>query len=210
MKITILTDNPDSWILPYVQILNKELSKKHNISHVYSTDDVKSGDILFLLSCEKIVKESTLELNKNNIVVHPSKLPEGKGWSPLAWQLLDNVNKIPISLFEAVNRVDSGDVYILDYIELEGTELNDTIKHLQGEKTIEMINKYVNEYPMIGYPQIGKETFFNRRKEKDNELDITKSIDSQFNLLRIVDNDRYPAFFYKNGIKYTLKIFKDE
>jgi methionyl-tRNA formyltransferase len=208
MKITILTDNPNSWIIPYVDIIKKELSITHYVSHVFSHNDVKEGDILFLLSCEKIIKKEILDLNNNNIVVHPSELPNGRGWSPLAWQILEGKNKIPVSLFEAVEDVDAGPVYILDYIELSGSELNEEIKDSQGKKTTEMVLSYVNNYPMDPKPQTGTPSFYKKRKEKDNELDIDKSISEQFNLLRIVDNERYPIHFYKDGVKYTLKIYK--
>ena len=108
MKITILTDNPNSWILPYVDELKKELNLTHNVTHVYSTSDITGGDIMLVLSCEKILKSDYLKLHKSNVVVHPSKVPLGKGWSPLAWQILEGSNNIPVSLFETVEAVDAG------------------------------------------------------------------------------------------------------
>lgn len=52
-----------------------------------------------------------------------------------------------------------------------------------------------------------KQAFTKKRDAKDSESDTTKSIDAQFNLLRIVSNEEFPAFFYKNGRKYILKIY---
>jgi methionyl-tRNA formyltransferase len=211
MKITILTDNPNSWILPYVEELKKELSEMHDIHHVYKTTDIIGGDIMLVLSCEKILKLEYLKLHKSNVVVHPSKVPLGKGWSPLAWQVLEGSNNIPVSLFEAVEAVDAGDVYIVDYIKLEGHELNDEIKHQQGLLTMKMVKKYIAEFDsMIGIPQSGEETFYPRRRQKENELDVNKTIVEQFNLLRVVDNERYPAHFHLNEKKYILKIYKDD
>lgn len=209
MKITILTDNPNSWIIPYVEDLKKELSKNHGLHHVYNTADIVGGDIMFILSCENILKKEFLQSHKSNIVIHPSKLPQGKGWSPLAWQVLEGLNKIPVSLFEAVEDVDAGNVYIVDYIELKGHELNDEIKHKQGLLTIKMIKQYINKFNTIkGVPQSGGESFYPRRKQKENELDINKTIADQFNLLRVVDNERYPAHFYFGDQKYIIKIYK--
>jgi methionyl-tRNA formyltransferase len=166
---------------------------------------------MLVLSCEKILKLEYLKLHKSNVVVHPSKVPLGKGWSPLAWQVLEGCNDIPVSLFEAVEAVDAGDVYIVDYIKLEGHELNDEIKHQQGLLTMKMVKKYIAEFDsMIGIPQSGEETFYPRRRQKENELDINKTIAEQFNLLRVVDNERYPAHFHINGKKYILKIYKDD
>ena len=210
MKITILTDNPNSWILPYVEDLKKELSQLHDIEHVFKTSDIIGGDIMLVLSCEKLLKIEYLKLHKSNVVVHPSKVPLGKGWSPLAWQVLEGLDNIPVSLFEAVEAVDAGDVYIVDYINLDGHELNDEIKHQQGLLTMKMVKKYIDEFEsMVGVPQSGEETFYPRRRQKENEMDVNKTIAEQFNLLRVVDNERYPAHFYLKGEKYILKIIKD-
>lgn len=210
MKITILTDNPNSWILPYIDDLKKELNQTNSVTHIYSTSDIIEGDIMLILSCEKILKSEHLKLHKSNVVVHPSKVPLGKGWSPLAWQILEGSNNIPVSLFEAVEAVDAGDVYMVDYINLKGHELNDEIKHQQGLITMKMVKKYIDEFEsMKGIPQSGEETFYPRRRQKENELGIDKTISEQFNLLRVVDNERYPAHFYINGRKYIVKIYKN-
>ena len=165
---------------------------------------------MLILSCEKILKAEYLKLHKSNVVVHPSKVPLGKGWSPLAWQILEGLNNIPVSLFEAVEEVDAGDVYIVDYINLKGYELNDEIKHQQGLITIKMVKNYITQFNSItAVPQNGQESFYPRRKQKENELDINKTIVEQFNLLRIVDNERYPAHFFINDKKYILKIYRD-
>jgi methionyl-tRNA formyltransferase len=210
MKITIYTDNPNSWIIPYIEILKKEL-EGHELLHIYKKSEIVSGDLMLILSCESILNNNILSLHKNNIVVHPSKLPLGKGWSPLAWQILEGKNKIPVSLFEAVDQVDAGKIYLVDHIELKGHELNDEIKHEQGLVTIRMILKYIDEYDDIkGIPQQGEETFYKKRTKQTNEIDINKSISEQFNLLRIVDNERYPAYFINKGKKYILKIYNDK
>lgn len=209
MKITILTDNPDSWIIPYVEDLKHELSVFHEVHHIFDVSDIVGGDIMLVLSCEKILAKKYLDLHKSNVVVHPSKLPQGKGWSPLAWQILEGKNKIPVSLFEVEENVDAGNIYIVEYIDLEGHELNDEIKSKQGLLTIKMVKRYIDEFNiMVGLPQVGDESFYPRRRQKENELDVNKTIFEQFNLLRIVDNERYPAHFYLGEHKYTLKIYK--
>ena len=56
--------------------------------------------------------------------------------------------------------------------------------------------------------QIGKSTFYKKRNPQNSEVKIKKSIFAQFNLLRIVDNKNYPAFFKIYGKKYILRISK--
>lgn len=209
MNITILTDNPNSWIIPYVEEIKQKLYKHHEISHAFDACDLVGGDVNLILSCEKILPKKYLSLYSSSVVVHPSKVPHGKGWSPLAWQVIEGSNKIPVSLFEAVEDVDAGDVYLVDYIELYGHELNEEIKHKQGLLTVKMVEEYINNFHTLkAKPQSGEESFYKKRLKKDNQLDIHKSIEDQFNLLRVVDNERYPAFFIKDGVEYKIKIYK--
>lgn len=210
MTITLLCDNPGSWIIPYVKELETEL--KHRGHTVFSINDhreIQKGNMLFILGCEKIIPKEFLALNTYNLVVHESPLPQGKGWSPLTWQILEGKNIIPVTLFEAVEAVDAGDIYLQENIVLDGTELLPEIKHKQGMMTKKLVLQFVSEYTTIqGKKQMGAETFYPRRTPKDSELDIHKSLAEQFNLLRVVDNERYPAFFYKNGKKYIIKIYE--
>jgi len=208
-KISILTDNPNSWILPYVEKVKAALLRTHSVNHCFNYENIVEGDIAFLLGCEHLIPEEVLRRNKHNIVIHPSKLPHGKGFSPLAWQIIEGKNTIPIVLFEAVKEVDAGMLYYCDELQFEGHELNDEIKHTQGEKTVELVLRFVNEYPNVtGKEQSGESTFYPRRTCADSELDINKSLAEQFDLLRVVDNNRYPAFFWYDNHKYILKIYK--
>ena len=57
---------------------------------------------------------------------------------------------------------------------------------------------------------MGKATFYRRRTPVDSELDPRESLAKQFNLLRMCDNARYPAFFTLKGRMYRLKIYRAE
>ena len=88
-------------------------------------------------------------------------------------------------------------------------ELLDEIKIQQGFITNKLIKKFIENYPKVeGRKQVGESTFYEKRTPKDSELDINKTIKEQFNLLRIVDNERYPAYFTLKGKRYTLNINK--
>ena len=79
-----------------------------------------------------------------------------------------------------------------------------------GEHINSMILRYLTDFNNIaGWEQTGAHSWLPRRKPEDSELDISHTLENQFNLLRIVDNDAYPAFFRFRGNKYILKIEKD-
>jgi methionyl-tRNA formyltransferase len=205
-------DNPRSWILSFVQTLIQELKERRHVVHFYQQhNDVGSGDILFILSCDCIVSTTVLQKHSHNIVIHPSDLPHGRGFSPLTWQIIEGKSDIPITLFEAVEKVDAGPIYFKDIMRFEGHELNDELKAAQGKKTIELALRFVDAYPHVtSQEQTGQGSWYARRRRKDSEIDVNKTLAEQFNLLRVVDNERYPAFFVRNGSTYVIKIFKED
>ena len=207
--ITIVSDI-SSWMNEHIfKLISILESNGHIVKLIHDVDKIERGDLAFFLSCGQIVPIEILRKNINNLVVHASDLPKGKGWSPLAWQILEGSNDIPISLFEAVEKVDSGKVYIRETMNCRGTELIDELHSNLADISITMCLNFVNNYPEIvaeGICQSGFSSYYPRRSREDSKLDIHKSIDEQFNLFRVVDNDNYPAFFEKNGVVYILKI----
>ena len=211
LKINIMTAK-SSWMNPFDETLKTELENRgHTVNFISSKTELEKADISFFLSCFEIIGPEYLERSTHNIVVHASDLPHGKGWSPTSWQILEGKNEIPLTLFEAVDAVDAGRIYLKDRIRLNGSELIDEWQRLLGDKIVDMCLAFVKYYPeniKDGYDQSGEESFYTRRRPKDSELDPDKTIAEQFNLLRIVDNEKYPAFFIKNGKKYLLKIYE--
>ena len=53
--------------------------------------------------------------------------------------------------------------------------------------------------------QHGASSYHKKRNHADSCLDSTKSLDSLWDDIRICDNDKYPAHFYIEGKKITLK-----
>jgi len=205
--ISIVVDNP-SWIIPYAEALVERLAGRgDNARLCRSYDDVSQGDIAFFLGCVGIASAEILALNRYNLVVHESDLPEGRGFAPVAWQILDGRKEIPVCLVEAAEEVDAGLVYLRSMMKFEGHELSDEIRDRQGRATEEVCLAFVEaDEPPVGEPQQGEGSFFPRRRPRDSELDPAKTLLEQFELLRVVDNARYPAFFDHRGHRYRIRI----
>jgi len=210
LVISILVDNPQSWIGPYVEELVDELElRKHVVHFKRHYSKIEQGDIAFFLSCGEIVPDKFLRLNKYNLVVHESALPRGKGWSPLTWQILEGKNKIPITLFEAVEKVDAGRIYYEDTLVFQGHELIDELHDKQGKMTVEMCLRFVDKYPnVVGREQEGLASYYPRRKDEDSIVDADKTLSELFNNFRVADNERYPVIVEHKGYRYALKIEK--
>lgn len=112
-------------------------------------------------------------------------------------------------MFEATEAVDAGPVYMRDAIRFQGAELLPEMPAILGAKIIEMCTRFMSEYPDItehGQPQVGPGSRYRVRTPEDSRLDPNQTIAGQFDLLRVVDSKRYPAFFELRGRKYIVTI----
>jgi len=208
-KVSVVVDNP-SWIIPYAKELVGLLNDNGDKAvFCQSYDQIEEGGVAFYLGCIKVTPKIYLEKNYYNLAVHESELPKGKGFAPLSWQILRGKNVIPICLLEAAEKVDSGAVIYRDVMNFKGNELNNEIRHIQGVKTIELCSRFMNEKNIPqGVSQQGDESCYERRRPEDSRLNIDQTLRDQFNLLRIVDNENYPAFFDLNGDRYEIHIHR--
>lgn len=207
--IQVLTDS-GSWIASYVADLALEWELAgHSVRVSHSVEQARPADFCFCLGFSRIVSAVTRQQYRHTLVVHESDLPHGRGWAPMTWQILEGKNSIPITLIEAVDAVDAGPIYLQERIELSGTELNPEWRALQAQTTQHLCRQWVQAYPAIvasARHQEGAGSTYARRKPADSRLDPAKTLAEQFNLLRVVDNEGYPAFFEFNGRQYRITI----
>ena len=209
LKIAILLDKKNDWLKDYLHGL-KLKNKKNNFKIFYDYKKIKNFDLVFILGYTTILPLSLKKINKLVLIVHESNLPNGKGFSPLQWQILKGKNLIIFSLIDLNKDIDSGDIYDQIKLKLNGNELFNEIRAKQAQTTFKLINIFLKKYPLIKKTkQKGRSTYFRKRTIKDGKLNINKSINAQFNLLRIGNNDKWPSYFIKNGVKYILKIYKE-
>ncbi len=211
-RIAIVTSS-QSWFVPFARGFADQLMKSgYHAELFHDHKDIPEGfQVSFLLSYYRIVEKKYLEMRRHNLVVHESALPKGRGWAPLFWQILEGVNKIPVCLIEAAEKMDEGDIYLKDDITYEGHELRGDLREKQALKTIDLCIRFLDEYENLKpVKQKGKVTCYKKRTPADSELDVNKSLIEQFNLMRTANNDEFPAFFRYNGHKYIIKIFKSK
>ncbi|MCX6535393.1 MAG: UDP-2,4-diacetamido-2,4,6-trideoxy-beta-L-altropyranose hydrolase, partial [Actinobacteria bacterium] len=123
LSIAIISDEK-SWINSYLRKFKLDLLRSgHRLIHVHNAEELIAADVCFYLSFSRVVSTEVLKKFKNNLVIHESDLPHGKGWSPLTWQILEGKDEITTVLFEASDQVDSGQVYLKSALKFDGSEL---------------------------------------------------------------------------------------
>ena len=95
----------------------------HAVRWIHNPAQLASGDVCLLLSCGRLLSAEQLALHRHNLVVHESALPQGQGWSPMTWQILEGASYIPITLFEATADLDPGPIYPQQHIARQCYEL---------------------------------------------------------------------------------------
>ena len=199
MDLTIICSDKKHKIFPYLEKWVKKNAKNHNISLITKSKDITKGDILFLISCTEIISKQIRKKFKQTLVIHESDLPKGRGWSPLVWQIINGSNTIPITLLDAEDKVDSGNIWKKEFVKLEGHEVAEEINGKVFPIKLKLMDFALQNLESIKkIPQTGKPTYFSRRKPENNELNVNKTINDQFDLMRTADNERYPCFFNFN------------
>ncbi|MBK1725450.1 formyltransferase family protein [Halorhodospira neutriphila] len=210
-RIVILSDE-GSWINEHLLELVEDWEElAHRVQWTHEPSEAQAGDFCFCLSFGRILPEAVRAQYRHTLVVHESDLPHGKGWSPLTWQILEGKSRIPVTLLEAAEQVDSGTIYDQRWIAFEGHELIEELRGAQAEATRTLCRAFVDDFPASaaqGHEQSGEESFYPRRRPEDSRLDPQRSLAEQFELLRVVDNERYPVFFDWRGQRYILRITK--
>ena len=123
-RITLLSDC-GSWLNDFLPDLLTALWRRgHVVRWVHTPAALCPGDVCLLLSCGRLLNAKQLALHRYNLVVHESALPQGQGWSPMTWQILQGASAIPITL-TTVTDLDAGPIYLQQEIKLQGHELVD-------------------------------------------------------------------------------------
>lgn len=208
MKIFFLFDSSNNYKKKYFKRSFKS-NKNFKFFFVEEIKKIKKCEIVFLISYTKIINIKLLSKAKLKLIVHESALPYGRGCAPVQWQILEKKKSFGICILEVEKKFDTGKIFFKDSFTIKNTALYNEIRDTQSKANIKIIKKFLKKYPNIEPKnQKGKVKYFKKRSLYDSEININKSIKNQFNLLRINNNLKWPSYFYFNGQKYILKIFK--
>jgi methionyl-tRNA formyltransferase len=195
-NVTILCTDPMHPVNTWLQVWKDEQPPEVCVLILRDLGDVGQGDFLFLISCHQIVPKVVRNRFRHTLVVHASALPEGRGMSPQVWQVVNGASKLTVTLLNAEDELDSGDIWHQIDFPLAGTELT-LLTWALGECDRNVPRR-----------QVGEPTYFRRRTPADSAIDPHRPLAEFFDLLRIADPNRYPAFFTYRGCTYRIRIEK--
>lgn len=211
MNITILCSDDAHPVNQYLNAWVNAVNDTHSIKIVRNLAELTSGDFLFLVSCSEIIKAKHSENYRHTLVLHASDLPKGRGWSPHIWEIVQGAEAITLSLLEAEDKVDTGRIWLKQLVPIKKTALWDEVNKLLFDAEVKLMNEVLLNHEQIKpYQQDAhvEPTYYRKRTSDDSRFDPNLSIAEQFNLIRMCDPDRYPAWFEMHGQKYKLVLEK--
>jgi methionyl-tRNA formyltransferase len=210
MKISVICSSSGHPIYPYLETWVESHASNHDAALVSASEDLLGGNILFLISCSEIIDSEIREKYEHSLVVHASALPNGRGWSPHIWQIVEGNNTIPVTLLEAEDKIDSGAIWAQESVHLEGHELFDEINSKLFEITLQLMTFAVDNASAVKpRRQVDAEpTYYRQRTAEDSRLDPNRTIAEQFELLRVADPERFPCFIEHRGKRYVVTLRK--
>lgn len=213
MNIDILCSDPRHPVNEYLTRWIATQASRYKISLKRKGSELTGGDILFLVSCSEIIPSAVRNKYGHAMVLHASDLPNGRGWSPHVWAILDGRTELILSLLVAEDSVDSGAIWAKTPFSVPRDALFDDINAALFEAEIELMRQGIAavEAGQTPNPQVaGEPSYYPKRQPQDSKLDPTLSIESQFDKIRVADPLRYPAYFDLHGTTYILTLRKAE
>lgn len=211
MKITFLCSDVlhpvNAWLDAWIS-LNRE---KHEITVARRVSELTSGELLFLISCSEILPQAQRDKFQMSLVLHASDLPKGRGWSPHIWSILQGDTELTLTLLEVADPFDTGRIVQKEKIPIEKTDLWNEINEKLFDAEIRLIDHAIENFDGLSPQEQDtsvQTTYFRRRNSSDSELNINDTIAAQFDLLRVCDPSRYPAYFEIHGQKYKVVLEK--
>lgn len=211
MRISVLCSDLAHPIYPRLLQWCSARRPAHDVELVQGKGQLSGGDLLLLISCHEVIDATTRGRYRASLLIHASDLPQGRGWSPLIWQILEGRNDIAVTLLEAADKVDSGAIWHQVRLQFAGHELEDEISAALFDAELALMDFAIAHWQTVQpRPQVGDASYYRKRTPEDSRLDVQRSLAEQFNLLRVADAARYPAFFDYLGYRYEIILRKVE
>ncbi len=209
MKVEILCSDPAHPVMAWLERWRQETSIEHEVRISTRLADVGSADVLFLISCTEIVPRSVREWFRHVFVLHASDLPKGRGLSPLVWELVSGAEEFTLTLLEAEDAVDTGRIWAKEKFLIPKSALLDEINSLLFSAELRLMSMAL-QLVEHGFSPCGQQpqgaTYYPRRTLKNSEINPSFPLADSFDLIRVSDPIRYPAFFRLHGRKYAIEL----
>lgn len=144
---------------------------KHNIPKIYDLKDVPEADLGIVASYGKIIPKTVINKFKHGILnVHPSKLPEFRGASPIPATILRGDDQTTVTIIKMDEKMDHGPIVSTFKEDINENDTTETLTKRLFEKSANFLVDLIPAY-IEGKTKI--------KKQNHDAASYTKQISKQ-------------------------------
>ena len=196
-----------------------EITRRENIPlyRIESTKDPATielvqglkPDVIFVFGWSQIIPPEILDIPpKGCIGTHPALLPRNRGRHPLIWALVKGLNKSGLTFLYMNEGVDSGDILMQREFEITRDDDASTLYRKIEVLAAQMISEFLPLLEQDRAPKIrqdhSKANYWEKRGEKDGEIDWSKPTMETYNLIRALTHPYIGAHTFAGGVRLTV------
>lgn len=211
----VITDTTNSWYKGVDDVANKYnlvLYKEKNINSDLFLKEIKklNIDLIVSVNFEQILKKEIISIPKYGCInTHASILPKYRGRAPLNWAIINGEKQTGVTVHFIEEGIDTGNIICQekvcikenDYIE----DLLIKVKNIYPSIVLKAIKIIQNDKFYKGIKQdLSKGSYFGKRTAEDGLIDINKSGEEIYNLIRAISKPYPGAFLIDDNKKIII------
>lgn len=172
-----------------------------------------AGRHLLSIGFPYLLKEQILKIFARAINLHPTLLPRYRGPNSGAHVILNGENEAGSTVHIMTPQVDEGPIILQRVVKLSPFETTRSMQRkvyeiepqlvLDAIKILQTSSVFVEQNNGLG-------SYFRKRVPEDSEVNPSKSLLQLFDEIRASDSEAFPAFFYVDGQKVCIKLWRPD
>lgn len=189
--------------------LGLEVFQPDNINSEDSINKLKDikPDFIVVAAYGQILRKEILSIPKYTCVnIHASLLPKYRGAAPINWAIIDGEEETGITIMEMVEKLDAGDMYIKESINIKEDDdaitIHDSLSELGGKTIVKALKGIISGKITPESQNDSKSNYAPMLNKKMGKIDWNESGESIKNLVRGLKP--WPTaytFYKKNNVK---------
>ena len=179
------------------------------------TSQLKALNFDILISCgfSYVLDKEAIESAPLAINVHPTLLPKYRGYRSAPYIIMNGEKETGVTVHMLEQEMDKGDIILQKKIDITPFDTTKSI-FLKAQKTeVEVLKEAVGlierkEYILTPQDESKATTYNYIRRPSDSEIDSAKPLNDLYNDIRACDPVDYPAFFYVDGERIGIKLWR--
>lgn len=172
-------------------------------------------DILVSVGWTHIITEECIRLSQYAINVHPTLLPQYRGFRSGPYILINGEKQSGVTVHFIEKELDRGNIIEQESFPINSFDTPMSLKRktssIEGHVLLNAISKLRAGYKdFIAQDESRASQYDEIRTPKDSIIDWNKPLKELYNSIRACDPDNYPAFFWVDGEKVCIRLWRPD